>query len=33
MERAVNDWLEFNGLFLTGVELEEDGMILTVHGE
>ncbi len=33
MERAVNDWLGVNGLVLAGVELEEDGMILTVHGD
>jgi hypothetical protein len=33
MERAVNDWLGLNGLVLTGVELEEDGIILMVHGE
>ena len=33
MERAVNNWLDLNGLFLTGVELESDAMILTVHGE
>jgi len=33
MERAVNDWLEVNGLVLTGVELEQNGMILYVQGE
>lgn len=33
MERAVNEWLEANGLFLTGVDLDVDGLVLNVHGE
>lgn len=32
-ERAVNDWLEANGLVLTDVEVDEGGMTLYVHGE
>lgn len=32
-EGGINEWLEVNGLILTGVELDGDGIILSVAGE